>query len=391
MTLLETIRKIPAETGQMVAKECDFVYYERMYDLFLARLLVLLLICLTCSRILFTEHARIDSIVLLSPMALLFSVCILFIWGVDPFSVVLFCLAFLVLFTNGRSLFRFAGQLFVDHYSFLFIFSSILEILAMIALAVLLVMFRPVKYSQKDFEAVADKKVISGTIASGFEVRESIFENKRNDGLLWHFEPAEYLEVPGEPVVLFVPGAASSVSYYEPYLLFLAQKGYRVLAADFYPKDYRLYEDTFNSRFMRRIYSVYLSLFEEETWKVTDTASDQIREQCYLCLADLARKIYGQDTTFFYVTEGLDMSTVNRIIDANEEKTLGVFYLNQIPEFKTPEYGFIEQTDIFLCRLLKGERDASLFIPRYVAGKTDGDIQTVVKALHAQWEAEEKQ
>ena len=361
-----------------------------MYDLFLARLLVLLLIFLTCGRILFTEHARIDSIVLLSPMALLFSLCILLIWGVNPFSVALAALSFLVLFTNGRSLFRFAGQLFVDHYSFLFIFSSILEILAAIALAVLLLMFHPVKYTQKDFEAVADKKVISGTLASGFEVRESIFENKRNDGLLWCFEPAEYLEVPGEPVVLFVPGPATAVSFYEPYLLFLAQKGYRVLAADFYPQDYRLYEGKFNSRFLRCFYSVYLSLFEKETYKAIDAAADQIREKCYLALADLARKRYGEDSYFFYVTEGLDMATVNRIIDANEEKTLGVFYLNQIPEFKTPEYGFIEQTNIFLCRILKGERDASLFIPRYVAGKTDGDIQTVVKGLHAQWEAEEK-
>jgi len=361
-----------------------------MFDLFLARLLVLLLICISCGRIFFTEHARIDSVVLLSPLALFFSLFILFIWGIDPISVVIAVFSFLVLFTNIRSLFRFASQLIVDHYGVVFILSSILELLAALFLMVVLIIFHPVKYSPKDFEARVEKQIITGNFSTGFEIRQSLFENKRNNGILWKIEPEEYLAVPGEPVVLFVGAPTTEISYYEPYLLFLADKGYRVLAADFYSSDYRLYGNACDSRYLRRFYSSYLSLKDKEGFKRIDDQADLIREKAYLALESLAKEIYGEDTYFFLVTEGLDMGSVNHIIDANEEKTLGVFYLNQILEFKTPAYGFVEQNNIELARYLGIERDSSFFIPRYVAGKTAADIDTVLKGLHASWVAEEE-
>ena len=57
------------------------------------------------------------------------------------------------------------------------------------------------------------------------------------------------------------------------------------------------------------------------------------------------------------------------------KNVIGTFALDSVPEFKTPGYGCVEQTDPFLAYILGAKKDTELTAPKLLALKTKHEIQ----------------
>ena len=96
---------------------------------FYGELLVIILLLVANGRILFIKNAKKDSLVMLSPFAFLLSIIQILNWGVDIVTLLTLVLSILVLLSNFHALFRYSERLYIDHYSILMKFWSVLTIL----------------------------------------------------------------------------------------------------------------------------------------------------------------------------------------------------------------------------------------------------------------------
>ena len=172
------------------------------------------------------------------------------------------------------------------------------------------------------------------------------------------------------PLLLFVGTTHAPVDCYEPYFLFLAQKGFTVLAADFFPPDASLFDDWRGHKIFSRLFSVFAMAIdknEDEKNRILAQEFENTRRG-YEVLSALAIKEYN--LPIFYICEGFDFDTILEISKKFDENFVGFFSLNRIEEYKAPKFGFVEQTDVFLAHYLGIDRDREFFIPRYAAFKT---------------------
>ncbi|MCR5725051.1 MAG: hypothetical protein K6G80_08205 [Treponema sp.] len=361
-----------------------------MYDFFLAQLLILGTNCIGALRFLFTKKARIDPLSLLAPLALIMALLALHIWGAEPSIIITLIITILVFFTNVRALFRLSAQLYVDHYSILFITFSVLEIIASLLTACLLTIYRPVKYKPADFSVTKTAQYLTGTLASGCHIRTRLLEPTKITGTLYTYRPEDSAETPAEsashaaarPIVLLMPKPTATAVHYEPYCMLLAQKGYTVMCADFYAGAASLYNSHADNKLLRRPYSVYLSLLHGDRFANLQDSQIQYNLRCYAALAKLALEEYGNEAPLFFAIDAIGIDQLNSLVAQFEQNVIGFFALNRIQEYRTSGYGFVEQSDPFTAAFLKAERDPSFFIPRYVAGKTDEAIQDTLKLLN---------
>lgn len=348
-----------------------------MFDVFLAEMLILLLILITTLRIFFIKKARIDSPAVLAPIAFVLSALLFFMWGADIIMLPLCALAFVTFFINIRSLLRLSARLYTDHYNLRFIVPAVLIALAAACMATVIVMFHPVRSVPSDFGVTKTRTLLTGDSATGYRPWDMRADRPDITGVLYEYAPAdmpdeaEPADAVPNPVILFVPKCTASAAHYEPYFLLLAQKGFRVVSADFNGTERRVFDNpALNSRFFRRLYSLYLWAFDEEALQAVRAAEMPAVLQGYAALARLALKNYGADTTLFFALENIGTDDAQALTDQFPGNALGTFWLNRIAEYKTPNFGFIEQTDPLTAHFIGIERDPSLFIPRYVAGKT---------------------
>mgnify|MGYP002626150984 CR=1 FL=1 len=363
-----------------------------MFDCFLAQVLVLAMLFFCSVRIFFLKKARVDCFAVFSPVALVFSLLIFFCFDFTLVNAVVFALALFVFFTNFRSALRLAANLIVDSYSLVFIIFSVLELILIVSLAAVIIIFRPVKYTAKDFGISKTQLSLTGNI-SNLRIRESYFSGERFSGNLFVYEPLARDEInaelyKGNPVIVFAPGIRATVQNYEPFLMILAQKGYKVISADFYTSDAHLLPNyfgndflnsTIESKFLRRFAAIHLENTQEENFKKILEEEKPLATKKYSALTRLALELYGDETKVFYVVDGVDYDSIFAVIEEfNTEpysNAAGFFAMNRVDEYKTSGYGFIEQTDVLLAKMKGIDRENKFFIPRYVANKTIEAIQ----------------
>ena len=355
-------------------------YYDRdMFDVFLAELLILALILITALRIFFTKHVRIDATVILAPISFVLSLLLLYVWGADILILLLCVLSFFTFFINIRSLLRLSARLYVDHYNLRFTIPTLIITLLALGTMVITVIFHPVRYKPNDFGVAKTRTALTGNFATGYRAWNMFSDRPQITGVLYEYAPSENsytsLRVSSErdtaPIILFVPKCTATAMQYEPYFLMLAQRGYRVLSADFNSSDRNLFDHSIlNSRFFRRLYSLYLREFKEDSLRAALDADASFATQGYAQLTRFALTRYGADASVFLALEHISSEAAQTLADQFAPNVLGAFWLNRIDEYKTPGFGFIEQTDPLLAHIFGMERDASFFIPRYVAGKT---------------------
>lgn len=404
-----------------------------MFDLFLGQCLVLLLLFISGVRVFFIKNPKIDAATVVSPFSFIVSLLVIAIWGFSYISLALCCLSFVVFVTNLRAIFRLSAELFVDHYSAVFIVASVIETVLTLVLAAAVLYFRPVRCVPKDFGV--DKTVLSvnGNAASGFRVDSGILPEtlegadfskvaelsdfsrvkefflghsvsgtvtiysptekvewiSSDDSLLNGIdffigphdvvepfesnddEPAvEALSAAEAPLLIFVGSALAETFCYEPYFVFLAQKGFTVITADFFAPDMRLFNDRRDSRMFRRFSVVRAMLEGGEEFERIKGEMAAFTQKGYEALSSLVLEKYGNERKVFYITDGLSSEQIFAFSDKFPGSVEGMLQMEFIPEYKNVGLGFIEQTDILLAHRLGIARDGEFFIPRYLSFKT---------------------
>ncbi|MBR0496895.1 MAG: hypothetical protein IJJ71_12050 [Treponema sp.] len=358
-----------------------------MFDCFLAQLLVLTMIFFCSARVFFLKNARIDCFAAFAPAALIVSAFTFYCFGFSVANLAIFLLAVMVAFTNFRAILRLYARLVIDSYNIVFILFSVLNLFVTILFAVTIVMLRPVKYSDKDFGIKMTPLTLTGP-SSNLRVRESPFTGERFSGEAFLYEPIVHDEITEElysenPVLLFVSGIRGNVKNYEPYFMILAQKGYKVLAADLYTDDFRLLSKEteskvgryfLDSKFLRRFAILHLENINPQKAEKLLAEEKLQASKKYSALTKFAIDFLGDETKFFYIVDNVDFDSIYAVIDEfNTEpysNAKGFFSMNRVDEYKTSGYGFIEQTDVLLAKQKEIERDPKFFIPRYMANKT---------------------
>lgn len=350
-------------------------YYSFMFDAFLAQLLILFLLTLACIRIFIIRTAKVDTAVILTPVALFLSLLQFFAWGIDIQSILITILAALIFFTNVNALMRLWSHLYVDHYSGLFTAFTIFELILTLLLTGTTIWMRPVRCTPGDFTVIKTYQLLTGSFSAGFKTSEQ--KTVTPSGIVYTFQSQN----PGittkkqTPLILFASGPNATTAQYEPYFLFLAQKGYTVMAADFYAKDMHWFSSVVDTRIFRRGYALFLTLKAPDKYKSHQKNFDANIQKEYIALAHFIRNEYGPEATFFIVGDEMNSNTVLSIINKFPKNTAGFFLLNTLPEYTTAGYGFIEQTDPWFGNIIGVNRDPSCFIPRYAANKTIDQLQ----------------
>ncbi len=341
----------------------DFLYYEYMFDSFLSQMLVIFLLFICCVRIFFTKNSKIDSAAVLAPLAFVISIFNIFLWNVNCTNIFLLFLSLFVFLSNIRALFRLSARVFVDRYSAAFVIFTIIELLLVVFLGIFTFINRPVKLEPQKFNVKKQKTILNDDFTQNFNIHSKLNFFNLYPRIIYTYNSEENKTGKELPLVLFCGTNIAEVQDYEPYFLLLASKGCTILAADFYGTQQAEGSALYNSKFLRKFFSA-----QNKTQEID-------KEKSYIELTRIAQKIYGYEQKFFFVFDATDFEAINKITENAVFQNGGFFCLNSIPEFKTSSLGFIEQTNIPLARKLGFDRDSSLFIPRYLAGKTFEEIE----------------
>lgn len=360
-----------------------------MYNCFLSQFLVLILLLVSGSRIFFLKNPRIDCFAAFSPIAFLISIINFFCFDVSFLNLLIFFIALFSFFTNFRSVLRLRSKLIVDHYGNAFLISTIAELILILISLVFLILHRPAKLAPQKFNAEKTEYLLTGNTTNELRIKTDFFKGQKTTGYLYVYTPkiAENDEInaeiySGNPVLIFAGSPSGPALNYEPYFLFLAQKGFTVLAADFYTRDTKilgrnlekgLFHKSSDSKFLRYFYAQILKISDEEKFNEINSKEISLAPAKYNSITKLAGGLFGTEKKIFYLVDGIDFDTIYSIVEQN--KNASAFYsLNRIDEYKTGGFGFLEQTDPVFAAHFGLRRDPSLFIPRYAANKTIENI-----------------
>jgi len=325
------------------------------------------LLVILCGRIFFIKGEKIVSITVLAPLVLLLSVLQIVAWGAGLPELIILLLSILTFTANIHALVRFFQHLYVDRYSPLFYIASVILLLCTLAAAAGTVCFRPVPSRPADFGVTVQKKLLTGSVGSGFTVRSHFRE--KNTGVLWTFTPSDSTTMK-KTIIIFSPDKRADTARYMPYLLLLAQAGYPVITADLYSPGVRWISPFFDTSPLRRSAMIYLSLQKPDVFEALgrNFTGNMINE--YSALIDIGTHLFGSATRFFLVGDGMGNGALKAVFEKYPYQAAGVWSLDAVGEYKTAGYGCIEQTAPVLAAIFGMKRDSSLFIPRYMALKT---------------------
>ena len=171
-------------------------------------------------------------------------------------------------------------------------------------------------------------------------------------------------------IIILVPDKRADAFHYKPYMTLLAQKGYTVLACDFFSKEANYFSNNFiNSKIARRLFMLLHSIYQKEEFlKQQKNFTYIILLECN-AIASFAKKTYGENVSLFFVADEMSEEAVKSI-------NFSRFSINQINEYSKPGLGFIEQTDPLLAKYFKIKKDKTLFLPRYLSLLTIQKITT---------------
>lgn len=204
-------------------------------------LLICTLIVLLALRFLVHKRAKVDSIVMAAPFALVFSIFYLFAYGVNLFSLCIFVLVLVVFFTNYRALQRFAEGLYVDYYHAYFSVASFVEALVTVAMAIFLIIYAPVSDTPTKGYTI-EKTQLTGSATQGLSEKSQFFDSI--DGALYEYIGDSGIDAE-KPILLYVSDLFCYSKDFSPVLAGYAREGYQVFAADLFLDDVE-----YNSKFL---------------------------------------------------------------------------------------------------------------------------------------------
>lgn len=337
---------------------------------FYGELLIYILLLITNLRVFFVKHVRRDPMVSLAPLTFVISILQILSWGADIFTVLAFIIALLVFLSNFHAMFRYAERLYVDHYSPLMKTWSVFTVLISTVAVTGIIVFRPVELQNPKIGVEENITRLKGSFRAGFEKANFV---STADAMIHQFTPAAPLggEKPEEKgIILFVPDKRGDTINYKPYLQLLAKEGYTVYSGDFFADDVRWMHSIEDMKILRRTASVFRSVTKPQWYMAqrefyTYNISQEL--EAMLKIIDEKHNPYAK---FYLISDETGATALSDFEKKYPYRVNGNFILNTLPEYKTPGYGMIEQTDPLLATYFGYTRDASLKTPKLLVEMT---------------------
>lgn len=331
---------------------------------FYGELLIFILLFVTNARVLFLKKAKRDSLVILAPLSVLLSVLFILAWGIELFTIAALIISLLVLVSNFHAMFRYSERLYVDHYSPLMYIWSFITIILSAAAIVTLIIFHPVELDSASLNVKETKTRLHGSFRTGFEHVSNFGIANAN---IYEFSPENDETA---PIVLFIPDKQADTYYYKPYLQFLAQNGYTVLSGDFFASDCKWIHTIEDLKISRRFFMVIRSMVKNQWFMLQrEYYTYNISLELKAMTTYISEK-YGPDHQIFLISDVMGNTACDDFIIKNPGKISGSIKLSAFPEYETPGYGFIAQTDPLLAFYKKIDRDDDCFKVMKVANKS---------------------
>ena len=316
-------------------------------------ILILVLMILSNGRVLTIRKAHLDPLVMLAPLSFFLAILSLFAFTVDSFLILIFLLSVFVLLSNFHALIRYGSHLVIDRYSLLMKIWAWFTTLISICLLALILYFRPVNVSERTHNVSVTKENYSGNFTGGFFLSEKLTPST---AFLTEFKKSDS-EKKDNRIFILLPDKRGDTENYFPFLVYLAKEDFTAVSFDFYTKDLKLLHTFEDSRIFRKLGMNFRSFLNNQKFKsqrefYTFNYSRELDAITKICLNK-----YGQDTTFFIITDEMGITAAQDYAAENPALISGLFNLSTVDEYKTPGYGFIQQTNPLLAKLLGFNRD----------------------------------
>lgn len=338
-------------------------------------ILVLGMLFVLNARVFWTRRTRIDALSILGVFSVLTSILAGLAWGIRFANLGIMILSLVCALVNYRSVVRFSQKLFVDSYSAKFFVASILLLAATIFLLIIEINGRPVRLQTRRYNVDVEREFFAAPLSTeNFPLKkaEEVYD-KRNLTLYTFFNKDKKTE--NDAVIVFVPDVMAESLSYEPYFILLARRGWTVLAADFYKAQFD------NSKFFRR-FSLLWEAFalggsdgikKQMAGQSRARRFHEIYESSYRALAKVAEERYPGKKVFV-------VSDASAFLPEAKLETIfpdsRFMNLQSIPEYTTPGYGFVAQTNpIFSWLFLGKKRDKTCFEPSWCATQTIKELE----------------
>ncbi len=321
-----------------------------------AEILILALMIMSNGRVLTLRKPHMDPLVMLAPVSFLLASLSLFSFSADFFLLAIFLTSIFVLLSNFHALIRYSSHLVIDRYSPLMkTWAWFTNIFCFLILVTILI-FRPVRMHEHKLNIIETKKNYSGSFSKGFLPSERF---EISSGFVTEFSKAAAAEDPSTVVILLGDKRGDTESY-RPYLLHMADAGYKIISGDFYSKDLKWIHTFEDSKTFRRMGLVLRSVLNNQKYKSQREFYTYNFTRELETIISLIKTDFGNDCRFFIVTDEMSNTAAEDFAKSKPDSICGIFNLSTVPEYLTPGYGFIQQTDPFLGKALGVDRDNKL-------------------------------
>lgn len=341
---------------------------------FYGELLIFVLLLITNGRVFFVKHTRRDPLVAVAPLCFILSIFQMLSWRVEIITFYAFVLSFIVLFTNFHAILRFLSRLYVDHYSPLMKFWSVITIILSIIGILVTIYSAPVELNNRFLEVTETEEKYEGSFSSGLNKASPI---SKISGYVYEF--SKYPDVKGRRnVVVFVADKRADTYNYRPYLQLLCKEGYTICSADFYTDDNKWVHSFSDSKYLRRTTLLFNSIINNQKFMSQREFYTYNTQKELDVLIPILKEKYGPQCRFFLISDVMGKTAIQDYKLKNPNLISGTLCLDTIEEYKTPGYGCVSQTDPFIATILGYKKDPTFEESKIMAEKSSEIIKGAI-------------
>lgn len=347
-----------------------------MDNVVVGKLLICFFLVISSVRVFYIKRERIDALCVLAPVAFVLSLLEIVAHGADVFSISLFVASLISLLSNIRALERFSENLYVDRYSIPFVIAANVVIIISVAVTAMILYFYPTRTMPRNFNATENVVRMNGSFRSGF-VPTTTFETAT--AIVTIVSANSDSQKTEAPIVVVLTDKRADTFNYRPYMMALAERGYTVVAADFYADESYYFNSILDAKFLRRfamrtLWNKNKAAFDEKQGSFTRLITQEAAS-----LVLFVQRQFGADKKIFLIGDGMAEEACVAASRTNSEVVSGYFLLSSVNEYKSAGFGFAEQAEPLIASYcLNLKRDNSFSVPRVAAEKTDEAIGSLV-------------
>lgn len=347
-----------------------------MNNPFFSDLFILILLIFNCGRLFFLKYGKSDCLTVLSPICLVLSIANIIAWNMDIFSVGILIISIFATIINFRALIRFFCGLLVDHYSIAFSISAIITLLVSLAETVVLLIYTPSVTNLYDYDVKETTIRLSGNFTRGFQEAEAL---EPASGIVKIYE-SEDNTCSRNQIIMMLPDKRSEFRFYKPYLVLLAQAGYKIYMADFFADDIHWFNSIFDSPIIRRTkmdYDYFENKLRFESEKEFYTYNSMFEYRALMNFIEKKESTENGLKPVFIISDWMAEDAAVDFIKEAPEKIAGLLKLSELECYESVGFGNVQQEYPYLASKLGLKKDSSRSVPKEMAMRTIDAIQLV--------------